>query len=109
MEVTRCLASEDTMHDENAIKIAQRDGTAALIYCQRRAAIPDKLEYMGDVARGGCWIWSAKSRNKSDVAFQSLGMRGSSQLFRSLYNSCKDQQLTGYCIHRVCRLLPRSS
>jgi hypothetical protein len=76
MEVTRCLASEDTMHDENVIKMAQRDGTAALIYCQRRAATPDKLEYMGDVARGGCWIWSAKSRNKSDVAFQSLGMRG---------------------------------
>ena len=43
MEVTRCLASEDAMHNESAIKMAQRDGTVALIYCQRKAATPDKL------------------------------------------------------------------
>lgn len=59
MEVTRWLASEDAMYDENAIKMAQRDGTVALIYCQRRAATPDKLGIWRR-RRGGCWIWSAE-------------------------------------------------
>jgi hypothetical protein len=72
MELTRCLAWEDAMHDENAIKMAQRDGTIALIYRHRRAATPDKLVYEW-CRRGGYWIWSAKSRNKSDVAFKTSG------------------------------------
>ena len=70
MEVTRCLASEDAMHDENAIKMAQRDGTVALIYCQRRAATLDKLL---DVAAEDVWIWSAEQVR---CRFQNLGMRG---------------------------------
>ena len=102
MEVTRCLASEDAMHDENAIKMAQRDGTVALIYCQRRAATLDKLL---DVAAEDVWIWSAEQVR---CRFQNLGMRGSVPTLSYLIHSCKDQQLTGYCIHRVCGLLPRS-
>jgi hypothetical protein len=70
MEVTRCLTSEDAMHDENAIKMAQRDGTVALIYRQRRAATPDKLLAVAaeDVGFG------VRNRgNKSDVAFKTSG------------------------------------
>jgi hypothetical protein len=50
MELTRCLAWEDAMHDENAIKMAQRDGTVALIYRHRRAATPDNWYRYGVAA-----------------------------------------------------------
>ena len=80
MEVGRCLASEYAMHDESAIKMAQRDGTIALIYCQRRAATPDKLLDVAaeDVGfgvrnRGTCPMSLSKPRDEGKA----------SQLFRT--------------------------
>jgi hypothetical protein len=61
------------MHDKNAIKIAQRASTRALMYCQRRAPPLLTNWAYGDVAAEDVGFGVRNRGTKSDVAFGNLG------------------------------------